>query len=141
VQFKRTPHTLFRAQAATDLNPNQIVMNVQPDEGIQLRFEGKVPGSGMQIRSVEMAFDYCERFNACIPEPYAVLLMDCLRGDQTLFKHRDEVESAWHVVQPILDYWQSTPPTDFPNYPAGTWGPDSADTLLSQAGRRWHNEA
>ena len=143
INFKPTPHCLFRAQAmgssGHSLPPNQIVINVQPDEGIRLRFEGKVPGTGMNIKSVVMDFDYIQQFNAHPPESYATLLLDAMRGDQTLFKHRDEIEQAWRIVQPVLDHWASHPQEDLPNYAAGTWGPSSSDILMAQAGRRWRN--
>ncbi len=143
VQFKPTPHCLFRAQVAcANLQPNQIVINVQPDEGIRLRFEGKVPGlptnSTADIRSVVMDFNYAAQFHAQPVEAYATLLLDAMRGDQTLFKHREEIDCAWRVVQPVLDTWAGTAPSDLPNYAAGSWGPAAADELLSRAGRKWH---
>src|SRR5205814_1141520 len=106
---------------------------------IRLRFEGKVPGQGMNIKSVVMDFDYCEQFNATPPEAYATLLLDCMKGDQTLFKHRDEVESAWQIVQPVLDSWKENPSDDLPNYAAGTWGPSESDVMMAREGRHWHN--
>ena len=141
VCFKPTPHHLFRDRTAS-LPPNQFVINIQPDEGISLRFEGKVPGtggSGLKIKSVNMNFDYVEQFQAEPPQAYATLLLDAMRGDQTLFKHRDEIESAWNVVQPVLDYWRDNPQDDLPNYAAGTWGPEAADEMLGREGRVWHN--
>jgi len=141
VTFKPTPHCLFREQTHGKdcLPPNQIVINIQPDEGIRLRFEGKVPGLGMKIKSVVMDFDYIEQFQAKPPQAYATLLLDCMRGDQTLFKHRDEIERAWKIVQPVLDYWQAHPQDDLPNYAAGTWGPQAADALMAREGRHWRN--
>ena len=142
VNFKRTPHCLFSHQSRLmkGLPPNQIVINVQPDEGIHLRFEGKVPGSGMKIKSVEMDFDYAKQFHAKPQQAYATLLLDAMRGDQTLFKHRDEIEQAWRVVQPVLDYWQATPQDDLPNYPAGSWGPSASDIMMARDGRHWRNK-
>ncbi len=142
ITFKHTPHALFRDQALKKTNglaPNQIVINVQPNEGIRLRFEGKVPGIGMQMKSVVMDFDYVQQFKAEPPEAYATLLLDAMRGDQTLFKHRDEIEGAWRVVQGVLDYWAENPDDDLPNYAAGTWGPSDSDIMMAQAGRHWHN--
>ncbi len=136
--FKPTPHVLFR-QLAHQHKANQIVINVQPDEGIRIRFEGKVPGHGMHVKDVEMEFDYEQQWNAKPPDGYATLLYDCIRGDQTLFKHRDEIECAWKAVQPVLDYWKANPQEDLPNYAAGTWGPEAADSLLAQDNRYWHN--
>lgn len=140
INFKPTPHSIFRGPAGEKkLPPNQIVINIQPDEGIRLRFEGKVPGLGMKIKDVVMDFDYVEQFQAEPPQAYATLLLDAMRGDQTLYKHRDEVESAWHIVQPVLDYWAANPKDDLPNYAAGTWGPAESDTMLARQGRGWHN--
>lgn len=143
VYFKPTPHCLFREQTrgADCLPPNQIVINVQPDEGIRLRFEGKVPGMGMKIKDVVMEFDYVEQFHAEPPQAYATLLQDVMRGDQTLFKHRDEVEHAWRIVQPVLDYWASHSPKGMPNYAAGSWGPGESDAMMARDGRHWHNPA
>lgn len=138
IYFKPTPHCLFREQQC-DLKPNQIVINVQPDEGIRLRFEGKVPGTGINIDHVEMDFDYVDQWKKEPPDAYAMLLYDVMRGDQTLFKHRDEIESSWLAVQPVLDYWKEHPQDDLPNYPAGTWGPEAADRMMTRAGRHWHN--
>ena len=137
VYFKPTPHCLFREQAC-DLNPNQILINVAPDEGIRIRFEGKVPGMGMKIADVVMDFDYVEQWKAEPPESYALLLYDCMRGDQTLFKHRDEIEASWNAVQPVLDYWEKHPQDDLPNYEAGTWGPKAAEEMMKREGRHWH---
>lgn len=137
--FKPTPHCLFR-ETACELKPNQIVVNVQPDEGIRLRFEGKVPGSGMNIGDVVMDFDYVDQWQAQPPDSYATLLLDVIRGDQTLFKHRDEIEASWYAVQPVLDYWQNHPDLDLPNYAAGTWGPEAAERMMKDAGRYWRND-
>jgi glucose-6-phosphate 1-dehydrogenase len=141
IVFKPTPHCLFRnpATGRCGMEPNQIVINVQPDEGIRLRFEGKVPGVGMEIRSVVMDFDYKAQFGVAPPEAYGTLLLDVMRGDQALFKHRDEVEDAWRIVQPVLDFWKQYPQDGLPNYAAGTWGPSAADVMLARDGRNWHN--
>ncbi|MFW6033440.1 MAG: glucose-6-phosphate dehydrogenase [Phycisphaeraceae bacterium] len=138
VTFRPTPHRLF-ASASPDLPPNQIVINVQPNEGIRLRFEGKVPGIGMRIKSVVMDFDYASQFQSEPPEAYATLLLDALRGDQTLFKQREEIERAWAVVQPVLEAWERDRDAEIPVYPAGTWGPSAADLLLARQGRYWRN--
>ncbi len=138
IRFKPTPQKLF-AQAASDgqLTPNHIVINVQPDEGIRLRFEGKVPGIQMQIKSVDMHFDYERQFQATPPESYATLLLDAMRGDQTLFKQREEIEQAWRIVQPVLDYWAEHKDGPMPMYDAGTWGPAEAEELLARHGAAW----
>lgn len=141
IYFKPTPHCLFSKQTRgkNSLPPNQIVINIQPDEGIRLRFEGKVPGLGMKIKSVVMDFDYIKQFQADPPQAYANLLLDSMRGDQTLFKHRDEIEQAWRLVQPVLDVWAEHPQDDLPNYDAGAWGPAASDIMLARDGRHWHN--
>lgn len=140
VTFKPTPQCLFgeRTRGPECLPPNQIVINVQPNEGIRLRFEGKVPGHGMQIKSVVMDFDYVQQFRAEPPEAYATLLLDAFRGDQTLYKDRHEVEHAWRIVQPVLDAWAQDHGA-IPTYPAGSWGPAEADGLLATDGRTWRN--
>lgn len=139
IYFKPTPHCLFREEAKK-YKANQIVIGIQPNEGVRIRFEGKVPGLGMKIKDVVMDFDYKEQWKVEPPDGYATLLNDVMRGDQTLFKHRDEIESAWNAVQPVLDYWQENPQDDLPNYNAGTWGPSAADIMMARDGRYWHND-
>ncbi|MCX5658875.1 MAG: glucose-6-phosphate dehydrogenase [Planctomycetota bacterium] len=142
ITFKHTPHALFREQTLKKVNgltPNQIVINVQPNEGIRLRFEGKVPGVGMNIKSVVMDFDYVKQFNAEPPEAYATLLLDAIKGDQTLFKHRDEVEGAWRSVQGVIDYWKENDDEPLPTYASGTWGPSESDIMMDRNGRHWRN--
>jgi glucose-6-phosphate 1-dehydrogenase len=138
VYFKPTPHCLFKDKAKSS-KPNQIVINVQPDEGIRLRFEGKVPGSGLKMKEVVMDFDYVEQWKTEPPDGYATLLHDAIKGDQTLFKHRDEIQCAWDAVQPVLDYWSDNPQDDLPNYSAGTWGPPASDLMMQRDGRYWRN--
>ena len=138
VYFKPPPHGLFNLP--NGISPNQIVINVQPDEGIRLRFEGKVPGIGMKIKSVVMDFEYAEQFQAKAPEAYATLLLDAMRGDQTLFKQRDEIEQAWRIVQPVLDEWAKDADSPLPTYASGTWGPTEGDALLGRGDRHWHND-
>ena len=138
ITFKRTPHCLF-ADTARALKPNQIVINVQPDEGIRLRFEGKVPGSSMKIKDVIMDFDYVQQFQTKPPEAYATLILDAMEGDQTLYKHREEIEHCWRIVQPVLDDWSEQSQDNLPNYAAGTWGPSTSDIMLAREGRQWHN--
>ncbi len=139
VYFKPTPHCLFREEAKK-YKANQVIIGIHPDEGVRIRFEGKVPGLGMKIKDVVMDFNYVEQWKVEPPDGYATLLHDVMRGDQTLFKHRDEIESAWEAVQPVLDYWQENPQDDLPNYNAGTWGPSAADIMMARDGRYWHND-
>lgn len=136
IQFKRAPHLLF-GQAAEGLEPNVLVLRIQPNEGIALRAGAKVPGPTIQIRSINMDFLYGSSFGNEQPEAYERLLLDCMLGDSTLFTRSDEVEAAWRLLMPILAYRANNPPSDFPNYFAGTWGPDAAHALIAEDGRRW----
>jgi glucose-6-phosphate 1-dehydrogenase len=137
IQFKRAPLVLFRDTPVSSLKPNQLVIHIAPDEGISMRFGAKIPGAQMRIGAVEMDFNYSDYFGSQPNTGYEVLLYDCIRGDQTLFQRADMVEAAWCVVNPILDVWKALPPRDFPNYPAGTWGPPEADELITRDGRSW----
>jgi glucose-6-phosphate 1-dehydrogenase len=140
IQFKRAPFVLFRKTAVDKLNPNRLVLHLQPDEGISLSFGAKIPGPVVQIGDVDMNFNYTDYFNATPQTGYERLLYDCMLGDATLFQRSDMVETAWHVVAPILDVWEALPPRRFPNYAAGSWGPPEADELLNKDRRHWSNE-
>ena len=137
VQFRSAPLMLFSDAPSNDIEPNSLVMKIQPDEGITLKFSSKVPGQANQIRPVTMDFRYGTAFGVSSPEAYERLLLDCLLGDSTLFTRRDEVEASWSLITPILEGWAAGPPQSFPNYEAGTWGPAAADALLARDGRRW----
>jgi glucose-6-phosphate 1-dehydrogenase len=137
VQFKRPPHTLFRDTPVESLNHNQLVINVQPTEGITLQFGAKIPGAAMRIGAVDMDFCYADHFGREHSTGYERLLYDAMLGDPTLFQRADMVEAAWQAVQPILDVWKAIPPRDFPNYAAGSWGPTNADELLDRDDRKW----
>ncbi|HEX4594922.1 MAG TPA: glucose-6-phosphate dehydrogenase [Bryobacteraceae bacterium] len=137
IQFKRAPFVLFRKTAVDRLEPNRLVLHLQPDEGISLSFGAKVPGPVVQIGDVNMNFNYTDYFNAAPQTGYERLLYDCMLGDATLFQRSDMVETAWHVVAPVLDVWEALPPRKFPNYAAGTWGPPEADELLAKDNRHW----
>jgi glucose-6-phosphate 1-dehydrogenase len=136
IQFKDVPHRLFE-QAQSNPEPNLLAIRIQPDEGIVLRFASKVPGLGLDIRTVNMDFTYGSAFSTDAPEAYETLLLDAMLGDASLFTRADEVEAAWAAVDPILDAWLDESAPDFPNYEAGTWGPPEADRLIERAGRRW----
>jgi glucose-6-phosphate 1-dehydrogenase len=136
IQFRDVPHRLFE-EAATDPQPNLLAIRVQPDEGILLRFNSKVPGLGLEIRPVTMDFTYGASFSADTPDAYETLILDSMLGDQSLFTRADEVEAAWSIVTPIHEAWLDSPPPDFPNYPAGSWGAEEADELMERDGRRW----
>ena len=136
IQFKDVPHQLFR-DSATEPEPNLLAMRIQPDEGIMLRFGAKVPGLGIDVRNVTMDFTYGSAFQTDSPDAYETLILDALLGDASLFTRADEVEQAWSIVDPIIDAWAHMPAPDFPNYEAGTWGPEAADDLVARDGRRW----
>ncbi|HET9681198.1 MAG TPA: glucose-6-phosphate dehydrogenase [Candidatus Limnocylindrales bacterium] len=136
IQFKVVPHRLFR-EAALDPEPNLLAIRIQPDEGILLRFGSKVPGLGLDIRTVTMDFTYGSAFAVDSPDAYETLLLDAMLGDASLFTRADEVEAAWAIATPIVDSWLDAPAPDFPNYAAGTWGPEAAEALIERDGRRW----
>nr|MBA3767578.1 glucose-6-phosphate dehydrogenase [Acidobacteriota bacterium] len=135
IQFKEVPHRLFNA-ADVPLEPNVLVIRIQPNEGITLRFGAKLPGQRMRIRWVNMDFRYGSSFGVHTPEAYERLLLDCILGDSTLYARRDMTERGWEIVTPILEAWRQ-PALAFPNYEAGTWGPQAADDLIARDGRRW----
>ncbi len=137
IQFRPVPHQSFPPSVGPDWQPNRLVIDIQPDEGIALRFQAKKPGVIMRLSPQEMHFRYAEAFEAVPPEAYETLLLDVIRGDATLFMRADQVESAWNVVDPILKIWDSVDPSEFPNYPSGSWGPKSAEELIAQDGRSW----
>jgi glucose-6-phosphate 1-dehydrogenase len=136
IQFKDVPLRLFR-ESSGDPAPNVLAMRIQPDEGIMLRFAAKVPGLGLDVRTVNMDFAYDTSFVVDSPDAYETLILDALLGDASLFTRADEVEAAWSVVTPIIDAWADMPQPDFPNYASGSWGPAAADELLARDGRRW----
>jgi glucose-6-phosphate 1-dehydrogenase len=147
IQFRRVPHSPFGGAVATpagllpkdSIDPNLLVLRIQPDEGITLRFSAKVPGQSVRIRTVNMDFLYGSAFLTASPEAYERLLLDCMLGDSTLFAREDEVEEAWRICTAILDGWRAHPPEreGTPNYEAGTWGPHEAGDFMARDGRRW----
>jgi glucose-6-phosphate 1-dehydrogenase len=137
IQFKRAPFVLFRNTGVEKLTPNRLVIHIQPDEGISMRFGAKVPGPVVKMGEVDMDFNYEDYFGKTTSTGYERLLYDCMAGDATLFQRADMVEAGWNVVNPIMDIWKALPPRSFPNYAAGTWGPKEADELLEREGRRW----
>ena len=134
VLFKRAPHLPFAENDIEELGQNQLVVRVQPDEGVTLRFGSKVPGSSMQVRDVAMDFLYNTSFTESSPEAYERLILDVLLGDKTLFPDHEEVEQSWRVLDPLEAYWAETTPE---KYGAGTWGPAKADEMLARDGRAW----
>ncbi|HET9696862.1 MAG TPA: glucose-6-phosphate dehydrogenase [Terriglobales bacterium] len=137
IQFKRAPHILFRKTPVHKLNPNQLVIQIQPEEGMQLSFGAKIPGPILKLGNVEMSFEYSKYFGADPYNGYEVLLYDCMIGDATLFQRSDMVEAGWSIVDPVLDVWSALPPRNFPNYAAGSWGPKDSDELMARDGRHW----
>jgi glucose-6-phosphate 1-dehydrogenase len=137
IHFKRTPFDIFQHAPVRKLHANQLVIQIQPTEAISLSFGAKVPGPILRVGSVDMSFEYTKYFQAEAHTGYEVLLYDCMIGDPTLFQRADMVEAGWQVVDPILDVWRVLPPRKFPNYEAGTWGPQEADELLGRDRRQW----
>jgi glucose-6-phosphate 1-dehydrogenase len=137
LQFKGVPHLPFMATNARELGPNVLIVRVQPDDGITLRFGAKVPGQDFNVRSVNMDFTYAETFTEESPDAYERLLLDALQGDPTLFIRSDEVRNAWRICDPILRAWEAGE-APVRKYKAGTWGPKEADALLARDGRAWH---
>jgi len=139
IEFRRAPFQLFRQTQVEDLMPNQLVLHIQPEEGISLRFAAKTPGPAMRLGEVDMDFEYSDYFGENPSTGYERLLHDCMIGDATLFQRADMVEAGWSIVNPVLDVWKALPPRNFPNYAPGTWGPRESDDLLERDGRRWRN--
>jgi glucose-6-phosphate 1-dehydrogenase len=136
IRFRVAPHRIFTREASEGLEPNELVIRIQPDEGISLTFGAKVPVQGLRIRSVNMDFGYGESFMVDAPDSYETLILDALRGDATLFTRRDEVEQQWAFVDPILAGWYEGQ-QELAIYPAGSWGPKQADALITRDGRSW----
>ena len=139
VQFKQAPMTLFRETPVSSLNPNRLVLRIQPDEGIALCFEAKVPGPFERLETVTMDFSYATHFKAEPVTGYETLLFDAMAGDQTLFHRMDMVEAGWQVVAPILDAWKKDRSSPIPACEPGTWGPRGAGLLIERDGREWRN--
>jgi glucose-6-phosphate 1-dehydrogenase len=138
IEFKPVPHQIFPGTSGAHFEPNRLTINIQPKEGIVLRFQAKQPGKGMRLQTVNMDFFYNEAFHVEPPEAYETLLYDVMQGDSTLFMRADQEHVAWSILQPILDVWTGTPSADFPNYPAGSWGPSAGEALIARDGRSWH---
>jgi len=136
IQFRCAPHIVFRDR---EIEPNRLILNIQPDEGISVSFGAKRPGTEMHIGNVTMNFSYKEGFGEASRSAYATLVNDCLRGDATLFDRGDNVEAAWALVDPILDVWSAARSAKVAEYAAGSWGPRDSDQLLERDGKQWHN--
>ncbi|MDP9267112.1 MAG: glucose-6-phosphate dehydrogenase [Acidobacteriota bacterium] len=138
VHFKRTPQALFSRTPAEQIESNMVVIGIQPDEGIVLQFGAKKPGSHMQVVPVEANFSYRTAFDGSAPDAYETLLLDAMRGDATLFTRGDEIEAEWSIITPIEEAWAQLPPPGFPNYAAGSDGPEAANELIRRELRGWH---
>jgi glucose-6-phosphate 1-dehydrogenase len=137
VHFKRTPQALFARDNGDKIESNIITLRIQPNEGIAMTFEAKLPGTQMRASTVQMDFSYQSAFGSRTPVAYETLLLDAMRGDATLFTRRDEVEAEWRIITPIEDAWQQLPAPNFPNYAAGSEGPAAANELVERNGHYW----
>lgn len=137
IRFHQAPYTLFRGTNVERMNPNWLILRIQPEEGIALEFAAKRPGPAVRLGNVSMDFAYKSYFDVAPSTGYETLLYDCMIGDATLFQRADNIEAGWRAVQPILDAWADDPPKDLANYAAGTDGPAAADELLARDGRAW----
>ena len=136
IHFKPTPHYLF-ANKSNGETHNQLVIRIQPDEGILLKFGMKTPGAGFEVQTVNMDFHYSDLSIARIPEAYERLLLDCMTGDSTLYARADAVLAAWNFLDPVLNEWKNNPCIPVYGYPAGTWGPERADDLIEEPSMTW----
>ena len=136
ITFKKAPGYLFQG-ISQSIDPNVLVIRIQPDEGSSLKINCKVPGLSHVIQPVKMNFQYGSYFGSAPPEAYERLICDCMAGDNTLFARDDEVLMSWKLLTPVLKHWQENPPDYFPNYAAGTWGPSASDEMLERQGRKW----
>ncbi|ANB01788.1 glucose-6-phosphate dehydrogenase [Ectothiorhodospira sp. BSL-9] len=139
IQFKSVPSMMFRSTGVEDLTPNRLLLRIQPREAIVLSFGAKQPGPSVRIADADLEFCYRDRFGLGPSTGYETLLFDALRGDATLFQRADSIEGGWAVIEPILQVWGEMPPGEFPNYAAGTWGPEAAEQLMQRDGRQWKN--
>jgi glucose-6-phosphate 1-dehydrogenase len=137
IQLRRPPLEIFKRVSPTSVAPNLLIINVQPDEGISVRFEAKLPGTRMQLAPVMMNFRYGTAFGGVVPEAYETLLLDAMLGDPTLFARHDFVEASWALITPVHEQWGREGAAAVPGYEAGEWGPAEADAMMAREGRRW----
>lgn len=137
IQFKPVPHQAFPIAAAENWQPNRLVLNINPHMGVQLRFQAKRPGLKMLLNPVDMVFNYADTYSSGTPEAYETLLLDIFRGDATLFMRADQVEAAWKLLMPVLNVWNANTAPVFPNYEAGTNGPEDANAMIARDGHNW----
>lgn len=139
VHFKETPHQMFHCAGGNCPRANKLILRLQPNEGIVLKFGMKVPGSGFEVKQVTMDFSYNQLGGVPDGDAYARLIEDCIQGDQTLFTRSDAVETSWRFFDPILNYWKTHPEVPLYGYPAGTWGPLESDSMMHEHGAEWTN--
>ncbi|MDE3254089.1 MAG: glucose-6-phosphate dehydrogenase, partial [Bacteroidota bacterium] len=137
IQFKPVPHQSFPLEASGNWQPNRLILNIQPQMGIRIRFQAKRPGLKMILYPVDMTFNYNDSYTSGTPEAYETLLLDIMEGDSTLFMRSDQVEAAWKVLMPIIHSWETNPSVNFPNYEAGMQGPEDAESLIAKDGHNW----
>ncbi|HLP71928.1 MAG TPA: glucose-6-phosphate dehydrogenase [Bacteroidales bacterium] len=139
IQFSAVPHRSFPKEASSEWQPSSIIISIQPDECITLRFQARQPGPNVILKPVDMRFNYRESFSGPFPEAYETLLWDIMQNDATEFMRADQVEASWKILMPILENWAENKPRSFPNYEAGSWGPAEAEKLLALQGHSWGN--
>lgn len=139
IQFKEVPHNIFAPEESGRPQKNRLVINIQPDMAIKFQLQSKVAGLEMNLNTVDIVFDYFGNKKSESPEAYETLLLDAITGDQTLFMRADQVEAAWELIMPILNYWEKNKAQDFPNYAADSWGPENAEALIAKDGYHWFN--
>ncbi|MCU0788042.1 MAG: hypothetical protein MUC91_07610 [Verrucomicrobia bacterium] len=137
IHFRAVPHQAFPREALLEWQPARLTFLLQPDQGLLLHLQAKQPGQGIRLRSVNLRFNYAREFKISTPDAYETLLLDVIRNDPTQFMRFDQVETAWRILQPILNAWASSLPTDFPNCRAGSWGPPTNAALPASAGHSW----
>lgn len=139
IQFREVPHNIFHREEGITPKKNRLVISIQPDMWIRFQLQSKTPGLEMNLSTMDMVFDYSGKSKSDSPEAYETLLLDIISGDQTLFMRADQVEAAWELIMPVLDYWEKNKSANFPNYPADSWGPENAEALIAQDGYHWFN--
>lgn len=137
IRFRPVPHQAYPYSAAENQQPVRLVLRLKPDEGIDLKLNVKVPGAHFTLAPADMRFSYQNGFQVPVPAAYETLLYEVMAGDQSLFMRADQIDAAWQLLQPVLDAWQAYPSVEFPNYAAGSWGPESAESLITRDGRSW----
>ncbi|MBS1928390.1 MAG: glucose-6-phosphate dehydrogenase [Chitinophagaceae bacterium] len=137
IQFRPVPHMAFPEESTENWQPNKLILNIQPDMGIRIRFQAKRPGLDMHLIPVDMLFDYSSTYTTGTPEAYETLLLDVMEGDATLFMRADQVEAAWRILMPVINTWAGNPSVNFPNYSAGMQGPEDAEALIARDGKSW----